>query len=89
MDFFCECNSVRIGQNIHNEVSLERSIFSNVVTYKFTSFHMGTKTTLAVPKGLIFVRRSFLRRTKGVQADPKLTRVLEIRSFIPWNVNFL
>ena len=50
---------------------------------------MGTKTTLAVPKGLIFVRRSFLRRTKGVQADPKLTRVLEIRSFIPWNVNFL
>ena len=55
----------------------------------YTSSHMGTKTTLAVPKGLIFVRRSFLRRTKGVQADQKLTRVLEIRSLIPWNVNFL
>lgn len=38
---------------------------------------------------LIFVRRSFLRRTKGVLADQKLTRVLEIPLLIPWNVNFL
>ena len=32
---FCECNSVRIGQNIQNEVSLERSIFADVVAYLF------------------------------------------------------
>ena len=29
--FFSECNSDRIGQNIQNEVSLERSIFEVVV----------------------------------------------------------
>ena len=33
--FFCECNSVRIGQTIQNEVSLERSIFVDVVAYQF------------------------------------------------------
>ena len=32
---FSECNSVRIGQNIQNEVLLERSIFANVVAYQF------------------------------------------------------
>ena len=31
--FFSECNSDRIGQNIQNEVSLERSIFEVVVVY--------------------------------------------------------
>ena len=33
--FFCECNSVGIGQNILNELSLERSIFADVVAYQF------------------------------------------------------
>ena len=33
--FFSECNSDRIGQNIQNEVSLERSIFEVVVVYQF------------------------------------------------------
>ena len=33
--FFIECNSDRIGQNIQNEVSLERSIFEVVVVYQF------------------------------------------------------
>ena len=28
--FFCECNSIRVGQNIQNKVSLERSLFSIV-----------------------------------------------------------
>ena len=32
---FCECNSVRIGQNIQNEVSQERSIFADVLDYQF------------------------------------------------------
>ena len=32
---FSECNSVRIGQNIQNEVMLETSIFANVVAYQF------------------------------------------------------
>ena len=31
---FRECNSVRIGQNIQNEVSLEGSIFSDLVAYQ-------------------------------------------------------
>ena len=35
---FCECNSVRISQNIQNEVSLERSIFAYVVAYRFVNF---------------------------------------------------
>ena len=30
-----ECNSVRISQDIQNEVSLERSIFADVVAYRF------------------------------------------------------
>ena len=33
--FFSECNSDRIGQNIQNEVLLERSIFEVVVVYQF------------------------------------------------------
>ena len=32
---FCECNSVKISQNIQNEVSLERYIFADVVAYQF------------------------------------------------------
>ena len=36
---FCECNSVRIGQNIQNGVSLERSIFADVVAYQFVNFN--------------------------------------------------
>ena len=32
---FCECNSVRIGQNIQNKVSLERSIFTDIAAYQF------------------------------------------------------
>ena len=34
MLLFCECNSVRIGQNIENEVSVERFIFAYVVAYQ-------------------------------------------------------
>ena len=36
----CECNSVRISQNIQlqNEVSLERSIFADVIAYQFINF---------------------------------------------------
>ena len=62
--------SVRISQNIQNEVWLERSIFADIVAYQFiynklnrklngsrrkmyTSFHMGSYTTLAARKGLI------------------------------------
>ena len=36
---FCECNSVRISQNIQNEVSLERSIFADVVAYQFINLN--------------------------------------------------
>ena len=36
---FCECNSVTIGQNIQNEVSLERSIFADVVAYLFINLN--------------------------------------------------
>ena len=31
--YICECNYVRIGQNIQNEVSLERYIFADFVAY--------------------------------------------------------
>ena len=34
---FCECNSDRIGQNIQNEVLLERSIFGAGNVYQFIS----------------------------------------------------
>ena len=34
MLLFCEYNSVRIGQNIENEVSVERFIFADVVAYQ-------------------------------------------------------
>ena len=37
--FFCKCNSVRIGQNIQNEVSVERSIFTDVVAYQLISLN--------------------------------------------------
>ena len=36
---FCECNSVRIGQNIQNEVSLERPIFADVGAYYFINLN--------------------------------------------------
>ena len=32
---FCECNSIRIGQNIQNKVSLERSIFTDIIAHQF------------------------------------------------------
>ena len=32
---FCECKSDRIGQNIQNEVLLERSVFEEVNVYQF------------------------------------------------------
>ena len=34
----CVCNSVCNGQNIQNEISLERSIFADVVTYQLINF---------------------------------------------------
>ena len=37
--FFCGCNSHRIGQNIQNEVSPERSIFADVVAYQFINLN--------------------------------------------------
>ena len=37
--FICECNSVRIGQNIQNEVALERYIFADVVAYQFVNLN--------------------------------------------------
>ena len=39
--FFCEC-TVRIGQNIQNEVSVERSIFADadLVAYQFIGFNL-------------------------------------------------
>ena len=40
---FCECNSVRIGQNIQNEVSLERYIFADVVAYQFIQLKLKAK----------------------------------------------
>ena len=36
---FCECNSLKISQNIQNEVSLERSIFADVVAYQFINLN--------------------------------------------------
>ena len=36
---FCECNSVKISQNIQNEVSLERSIFADVVAFQFINLN--------------------------------------------------
>ena len=33
--FFGECNSVRVGQNIQNKVSLERSLFTDIVATQF------------------------------------------------------
>ena len=37
MILFCECNSVRIGQNIQNEVSVKISIFADIVVYQLIS----------------------------------------------------
>ena len=34
-----ECYSLGIGQNIQNEVSLERYIFADVVDYQFTNLN--------------------------------------------------
>ena len=37
--FFCECNSVRIGQNIQNKASLEIFIFADVIVYRFINLN--------------------------------------------------
>ena len=66
---FCECNSVRIGQDIQNEVSLERFVFADVVAYQLFIFNwklsgsreefiprsIWSYTTLAVRKGLSII----------------------------------
>ena len=36
---FCMCNSVRIGQNIQNEVLQKRSIFADVVAFQFLNLN--------------------------------------------------
>ena len=36
---FCECNSVKISQNIQNQVSLERSIFADAVAFQFINLN--------------------------------------------------
>ena len=36
---YCRCNSVRIGQNIQNEASLERYIFADFVAYHFINLN--------------------------------------------------
>ena len=62
MSLFCECNSLRIAQNIQNEVSVESSIFTDIFAYQRISLKgtlngsaketcivsYGTKTTKAV-----------------------------------------
>lgn len=62
MSFFCESNSVRIGQNIQNGASVERAIFTDIDAYQLISLKgtlngstketcivsYGTKTTKAV-----------------------------------------
>ena len=90
---FCECNSVRFGQNIQNEISLERSIFADVVAYQYINLNWklngsreecihrsiwGTKTTLAVQKGLTDKGKFFTLQSAGgrgfVQSPLKLKR---------------
>ena len=36
---FCESNSARIGQNIQKKISLESSIFGDVVAHQFVDLH--------------------------------------------------
>ena len=36
---FCECNSVKISQNIPNEVWLERPIFADVIAFQFINLN--------------------------------------------------
>ena len=36
---FCEGNSLKISQNIQNEVWLERSIFADVIAYQFINLN--------------------------------------------------
>ena len=36
---FCESNSARIGQNIQKKLSLESSIFGDVVAHQFVNLH--------------------------------------------------
>ena len=36
---FCDCSSVRVGQNIQNEISLKESIFVHVVAYLFINLN--------------------------------------------------
>ena len=38
--FFCESNSARIGQNIQKKISLESSIFGDVVAHQFVNLHL-------------------------------------------------
>lgn len=62
MSLFCECNCLRFAQNIENQVSVERCIFTDIVAYQRISLKgtlngstketwivsYGTKTTKAV-----------------------------------------
>ena len=53
--FFSECNSDRIGQNIQNEVSLERSIFADVDAYQFININWNLNGSVyIVPYGDVY-----------------------------------
>ena len=75
-----ECYSLGIGQNIQNEVSLERYIFADVVDYQFTNLNWklnrskeecfnivphGSYTTLAVRKILMIYSFDYHWNCKG------------------------
>ena len=87
---FCECNSVRISQNIQNEVSLERSIFANVVAYQFINFSWrlngSREECIIVPYGVVYdpsrPKRIQTWLRKNHHFSPETTPyILEIRPY--------
>ena len=69
--FFPKCypNSVTIGQNIQNEVSLERSIFADFVAYQFINLNWKLNRS----------REECIRRYIWVAYDPSRPKKFKYR----------
>ena len=70
--FCCECNCVRIGQNIENEVSLERPIFGKLNASRKEDMH----------------RSIWKENDKSSRRRVKIPLILTIYGHLAINLNF-
>ena len=77
---FCECKSDRIGQNIQNEVLLERSVFEEVNVYQFIPRKQ--RPSIFPDKSGRPEERCVTRQKTATILDPQTNRVSRNQRFL-------